>query len=129
MSESIHQEIDFKADPKRIYDVLTSAKQFSEMSGGAPTEIDPTNGGFFSCFGGMILGRNIELEPNQRIVQAWRVKTWEPGLYSIIKFGFKSQNAGTRMIFDHVGFPDDQRDHLAKGWHENYWDTLKKYLE
>jgi hypothetical protein len=33
----------------------------------------------------MVLGRNIELIPNRRIVQAWRAKPWEGGIYSIAK--------------------------------------------
>lgn len=129
MSNSIHQEVDFKASPKRIYEVLTTAKQFSEATGGAPTEINLEAGGSFSCFGGMIIGRNIEMEPGRRIVQAWRVKTWDAGVYSIVKFELKAQKSGTRMIFDHVGFPEDDREHLAEGWHTNYWEPLKKYLE
>jgi hypothetical protein len=37
-------------------------------------------------------------------------------------------NSGTVLIFDHTGFPDDNRDHLDAGWSSNYWDPLKKYL-
>ncbi len=65
MSASIHQEIVFKASPSRIYEILTSAEQFSEATGGAPAEINPEVGGSFSCFGGHIVGRNVELLPNQ----------------------------------------------------------------
>ena len=129
MSNHIHQEVDFKASPERIFAALTNAKQFSELTGGAPTEISPEAGGSFSCFGGMILGRNIELVPGQRVVQAWRVKTWEPGVYSIVKFELKAEGAGTRLVFDHTGFPEEHREHLAQGWHDNYWEPLKKYLE
>lgn len=39
MTIRIHQEIVIEA-AARVYDVLTDAKQFSRMSGGAPTEID-----------------------------------------------------------------------------------------
>ena len=56
------------------------------LSGGAPTDISADPGASFSCFGGMILGRNIELIRNQRIVQAWRAKPWESSVYSIAKF-------------------------------------------
>ncbi len=53
MSKSIHHGEMFKATPKRIYQVLTDAKQFGKMTGGAPTEISSDAGGQFSCFGGM----------------------------------------------------------------------------
>ena len=112
----------------RLYSLLTDAKKFSELNGGIPTEISPEPGGIFSCFGGMIVGRNIELIPNERIVQAWRVKTWEPGVYSIAKFELKNEVNKTRLVFDHTGFPENEREHLDSGWHSNYWEPIKKFL-
>ncbi|WP_261305508.1 SRPBCC family protein [Paenibacillus andongensis] len=127
-SSAIHQEVVFAASPNRIYEALTDAAQFSKVSGGAPTEITPEAGGSFSCFGGMIVGKNIELEPNKRIVQAWRVANWEEGVYSLVKFELEEQGEGTRLVFSHTGFPEGQEAHLAPGWHTNYWEPLKKYL-
>jgi activator of HSP90 ATPase len=125
---SIHQEVTIKASPQRVYDALTTAKEFSAFTGGAPAEIDATPGGAFSGFGGMILGRNIELVQNQRVVQAWRVANWNPGVYSIAKFELHADGSGTRLVFDQTGFPADQFEHLAPGWHKMYWEPLKKYL-
>lgn len=128
LSNAIHQEINFKVNPKRLYEVLTNSAKFSEATGGAPTEISSEAGGIFSCFGGMIVGRHIELTPNERIVQAWRAGNWDAGVYSIVKFEFKEQGNETTLIFDHIGFPEGQADHLAVGWHENYWKPLEKYF-
>ncbi len=128
MSTTIHQEIIFKASPIRVYEALTDSKQFSLVTGGTPTEISKEEGGSFSCFGGMVTGRNIELVPNQRIVQAWRAGNWDAGVYSIVKFDLKEQGSDTLLVFDHSGFPESQGEHLAAGWHENYWKLLEKYL-
>ncbi|MFD0694414.1 SRPBCC domain-containing protein [Paenibacillus sp. GCM10027628] len=125
---SIHQEVTFKASPARVYEALTVSEQFSQVTGGAPTDISPEAGGTFSCFGGMIVGRNIELIPNERIVQAWRAANWEAGIYSIVKFELKEHGADTLLIFDHSGFPEGQGEHLANGWKENYWNLLEKYV-
>lgn len=132
MSSSIRQEVDIKASPNRVYDALLNAKSFSEFTG-APAEIDPRSGGAFSCFGGIITGRNVELLTNRRIVQAWRVAIWPDGLYSIVRFELQPQSSETRLIMDHVGFPEDMRAHLngdeaEGGWHRRYWEPLKKYL-
>jgi activator of HSP90 ATPase len=128
MSDSIHQELVFETTPARLYELLTNAEQFSRMSAGAPTEIDATAGGAFSCFGGMILGRNVECVPAERVVQAWRVKLWEPGAYSVVRFELRPEGTGTRVILDHAGFPEGQAEHLEKGWHANYWEPLRKAL-
>jgi activator of HSP90 ATPase len=126
-SISLHQEVDFKATPQRIYEALLDGKQFSAFSG-APATINREAGGAFSLFAGHIIGRNIELAANQRIIQAWRVVTWDEGIYSIARFELKAQGAGTHLIFDHTGFPEGKKEHLAEGWKENYWGKLEKYL-
>jgi activator of HSP90 ATPase len=124
---SIHYEIDFKPSPQRLYEAILDQKQFATFSG-LPATIDPTPGGAFSQFGGLIVGRTIELVPNQRIVQAWRPSHWEPGIYSIVHFEFKSRGEETSLVFDHTGFPAGDYDSLDWGWHNHYWDPLKKFL-
>ena len=128
MSASIHQVIRFKASAKRIYEALLDAKQFSQFTGGAPAQIDPTAGGPFSCFGGMITGRNIELKPNVRIVQAWRAGNWPDGVYSVVRFELTGEGTATTLTFDHSGFPEEQRENLDGGWHKMYWEPLQKHL-
>lgn len=133
MAAAIQQEVIFKASPKRVYDALMGSRQFSEFTGGAPAEISRDPGGAFSCFGGVITGRNIELLPNQRIVQAWRVKMWPEGLYSIVRFELRQHGSETHLTLDHAGFPQEMRAHLNGeeangGWHRQYWEPLKKYL-
>jgi len=124
---SFHLETEYKASPERIYNVLMDSKQFAALTG-LPAEIDPKAGGAFSMFGGMIVGRNVELVANQRIVQAWRPTHWDPGVYSIVKFELKSQGTETVLVLDHTGFPEGEYDSLAWGWHNHYIDPLKKFL-
>jgi activator of HSP90 ATPase len=124
---SIHMETDLKASSDQIYQALLDAKKFAAFSG-APATIDPNPGGSFSMFGGLIVGRNVETVPSQRIVQAWRPTHWEPGIYSIVKFELKPNGASTTVILDHTGFPEGEFDHLDFGWHGHYFEPLKKYF-
>ena len=130
----IHQEIDFTVSPQQIYEALLDSKEFSgfeAISGefsAKSAQIDRIPGGAFSLFEGHIIGRIIDLVPNQRIIQAWRVVDWPAGIYSIVKFELVPSGSGTRLIFDQIGFPEKLRDHLAEGWQSHYWDLLKKYL-
>jgi uncharacterized protein YndB with AHSA1/START domain len=124
---AIHYEIDFKASPQRLYEALLDQKQFAAFSG-LPATIDSTPGGAFSMFGGLIEGRNVELVPNRRIVQAWRPAAWAAGLYSLIRFEFEPRGTETTLFFDHTAFPAGDYDSLDWGWHNHYWDPLKKYL-
>jgi uncharacterized protein YndB with AHSA1/START domain len=126
MHEPIHQSVSLDVPPERVYSALTQSDVFSRMSGGAPAVIGTEAGMSFSCFGGMIEGRQIELVPNVRVVQAWRVRNWPAGVYSIAKFELTPRGNGTQLEFDHVGFPHEDREHLESGWHSNYWEPMKK---
>jgi activator of HSP90 ATPase len=124
---SLQEDIHLKSSPQRIYTILLDAKQFAAFTG-QPAEIDPKPGGAFSVFAGQIVGRNVELVSNQRIVQAWRPSHWTPGIWSLVAFELKPQASGTMVSLDHKGFPIGDFDHLEWGWHAHYWEPLKKFL-
>ena len=133
---TIHQEINFKASPQLVYETLLSSKRFSDCIKKSFSDftamsanIDSAVGGAFSVFDGHIIGRILELVSNQRIVEAWRVVDWPAGVYSITKFEFKQQGAGTKLIFDHIGFPEGLKEHLSAGWQQHYWEALINYLQ
>jgi activator of HSP90 ATPase len=137
--DTIHQEPVFAASRKRVYDVLSDAKQFDkviQLSGAMqtmhlpdkPAEISREAGGAFKLFGGYITGRQVELVPNERIVQAWRTGSWGPGIYSIARFELVEQGSGTKIIFDHTGFPQGEAESLASGWKAHYLEPLEKLL-
>ena len=84
--EAIHQRRTFAANRSRVYAALTVEEQFDRivrLSGVMkadtqanmqhPTKLSTHAGGAFSVFDGYIVGRQLELVPNERIVQAWRV--------------------------------------------------------
>jgi len=138
-AESIHQEAVFEASRKRVYEGLTDTKQFDKViqlsgvmksmpPGGKPTEISREVGGAFTLFGGYITGRHVELVQGERIVQAWRTGSWAQGVYSIVKFELVEQGFGTKIVFDHTGFPKGEAESLAAGWKAHYWEPLKKLL-
>ncbi|MGH9742308.1 MAG: SRPBCC domain-containing protein [Candidatus Acidiferrum sp.] len=138
-AEAIHQEVNFSAAPARVYDALTDAKQFNQVVqlsaamksmsiSNKPVEMSGETGGAFSAFGGYVTGRQLELVPGQRIVQAWRAGSWASGAYSIARFELSPQDSGTKLTFDHAGFPQGQAEHLLTGWKTNYWEPLAKFL-
>jgi activator of HSP90 ATPase len=139
---AIHQEVTFAAPPSRVYEVLITTTLFDKVVrasfgmkssmmgalGKAPTAIDPQPGGAFTLFGGYITGRNLELVRDVRLVQGWHAASWDPGRFSIAKFALSAHGSGTKLVFDHTGFPNEDTTHLALGWYEHYWNPLRKVL-
>jgi activator of HSP90 ATPase len=131
---SIHQETIFPVSPERLYDVLTRSAAF-EAATGKPARIDAENGGDFSIFGGYISGRQIELVPGERVVQAWRGMDWAPGVYSLVRFTLSKEGSGTRLAVDHDGYPDGAspmypswHEHLSANWPVFYFQPFASYF-
>ncbi len=125
----IHHEVTYAAPAARVYAALTQSAQFSAVTG-APAEIAAAEGGTYSAFGGHIQGRTIELADGQRIVWAWRPKTWPAGVYSIARVELSDAGGGkTRLVFDQDGVPADSAEHIDAGWHKMYWEPLRAYVE
>ena len=101
---TIEQKVSIKASAAKVYTAITSAPEFSEVTG-APAEIAADEGGAFSCFGGQIVGRHIELIPNERIVQAWRVDMWPAGVYSLVRFDIEESGDESTLTLVHTGYP------------------------
>src|SRR5215467_13171730 len=118
--ECIHQEVVFKSSRSRVYQALTDPKQFSKVTDiimpGAAATISPDVGGAFSLFGGVITGRHIDMARDERLVQAWREKDWDPGVYSLVRFQLNQQGSDKKLIFDQTAIPQGHAGHLAPGW-------------
>jgi activator of HSP90 ATPase len=138
-AEAIHQEVSFNTKAKRLYEALTDASLFQKVEllsaamksadvNSHPAMISREPGGSFSLFGNYIVGRQLELVPDRRIVQAWRVESWAPGIYSVVRFEFAEHDSTTNLVFNHAGFPSGLAEHLAEGWYANYWEPLRKFL-
>src|SRR5689334_18351953 len=125
----LHQDETFSGPPARVYRVLLSGREFAAFSG-ERAQIDPRVGGAFSLFNGQVVGRNVDLVPNRRIVQAWRaVGDWPPGIYSLVHFELAPTSTGTQLALDHTGFQEGDFDHLNAGWAPHYWDPMRRYFE
>jgi activator of HSP90 ATPase len=111
-SESIHQELTFKASRRQVYEAAISREV----------------GGPFTLFGGYITGRHLEMVPEELLAQAWRAGSWKPGDYSIVKFALSAEGTACKLVLDHRGFPEGQGKSLAYGWGVHYWEPLAKLL-
>ncbi len=125
MAKAIHQEVDLPSSPDEVYETFMDETKHAALTHG-DAQISRDAGGAFSQHDGQIVGRNLELVPGKRIVQAWRFEQWPAGLFSVVKFELTDNNGGTRVVMDHSGVPDEFEQGVANGWQARYWDPLKQ---
>jgi len=125
---TIHQQVTFECSAKQLFSILSDAQLFTEVTG-AEAVFDVREGGEFSAFNRMIDGQFIEIDVPTRIVQTWRVANWQAGVSSQITFALEPNgDEQTTLSFEHSGYPAEFEQHLAQGWHDRYWEPIKKFI-
>ena len=96
---------------------------------GGKANISREVGGSIMAYDDYITGKNIELVPDQKIVQDWRAVDWPEGYFSRVTFEFTAVPEGTRLDFTHADVPEGTEEEFTQGWIDNYWEPMKAYLE
>jgi activator of HSP90 ATPase len=128
----IHQEAIIDAAPAQVYAVLTDGEKFAAATG-QPALVSDQEGEGFALFGGRVEGRQIELVPGERVVQAWRFggahpEPWDAGVYSVVRFTLKPDGHATRFVIDHDGIPSESEERIASAYPTFYQGPLAKYF-
>ncbi len=128
MPESILVTAVIPAPKERIYKSWLSSREHGKFTGGE-ARISPKKGGKFTAWDGYISGTNIELEPFDRIVQAWRTTEFskdDPD--SLIEIIFEEQKGKTKITLKHTNIPAGQGSGYKKGWKDFYFSPMKEYF-
>jgi activator of HSP90 ATPase len=115
------------AQPAAIYTAWLDSEGHRAMTGAEATcsvEIE----GAFQAWGGYIEGRNLELQENERIVQAWRTSEFsesEPD--SRVEVTLKVDGDETEVTITHTGLPEHGMQYL-QGWADFYFTPMIAYF-
>jgi activator of HSP90 ATPase len=125
---TIEQTVFFKATPAEVYDALLDAKKHSEFTD-SPASTSSREGAEFTAWDGYIMGKNIELLKDKKIVQEWETTDWPQGYpRSRLEITLTPKDGGTEMKMVHSSVPAEQVDEYTEGWKSAYWDPLVEYL-
>ena len=128
MAESLHLETELPASPERIYTAWLSGEEHGAFTG-APATCDPVVGGAFTAWDNYIDGRNLGLEPFQRIVQTWRTTEFPEGSEdSRIEVRLEAVPVGTHLTLVHTNIPDGQSAQYDTGWQDYYFKPMREYF-
>ncbi len=125
-TRTIRRSVTFKASPREVYEVLMDSRKHSKFTGDKAI-ISRRVGGKFTV-GEYIQGVNLELVPNEKIVQSWRGSDWPEGHFSRAIFSLRTKGSGTRLTFTQTGVPEENHEEIRQGWHDYYWKPMKEML-
>jgi len=117
-----------KATAKQIYKSWLSTQRHTKMTGGTAFVSDKV-GEKFTAWEGYITGKNLELEPYNKIVQSWRSSNFEDSeTDSQIEILLSENDVQTTLTLKHTNVPESG-DHYKKGWEEHYFAPMRNYFE
>lgn len=112
------------APPEDVYLALTNPLTIQLWTGEeAIMSTEPNSE--FSLWEGSISGKNLEFEPNKKIVQEWYFGEQEEK--SIVTIKLHPHDAGTSVELRHTNIPDADYDDIVVGWNEMYFGALQEF--
>lgn len=126
--ESFTLSTTLPAKPEQIYNAWLSSEGHTQMTG-SPAKVDAKIGGEFKAWDGYIWGKTLVMEPNQRIVQAWRTSEFPDGSPdSQVEILLEDISDGTKITLTHKDIPDGQGDSYKQGWEDFYFTPMRAYF-
>jgi len=114
------------APPEEVYLGLTKAQSI-QLWTGAEVEFTEEANTEFSFWDGDIVGKNIEFEPNKKIVQQWYFG--EDNEPSIVTIKLHADSKGTSLEFVQTNIPDEDFEEFTEGIKEYYLGGLADFFE
>lgn len=127
-TKTIRQVVTFKASPHMVYEALMDSRKHSRFTGDTAS-ISRKIGGRFKAYGDYIEGVNLELAPDEKIVQSWRANDWPEGHYSRVTFSLKELEKGTQLTLTQSDVPEEFYEEIGQGWHDFYWTPIKEMFK
>lgn len=117
------------AKPKQIYDAWLDSRSHAKMTGDRPATITADEGRWFVALRGFVIGKNVALEPDRRIVQTLRTKEFlESDMDSQIEVLLEPVPSGTKVTIHHRNVPDQLGKYRETGWQSNYFEPMKRFF-
>ena len=117
------------ADPRQIYEAWLDSRGHAKMTGDRPATVTASEGRWFVALRGHVVGKNIVLEPDRRIVQTLRTKDFlDTDPDSKIEVLLEPVPGGTRVTIHHTNVPDQLAKYRDAGWQSNYFEPMKRYF-
>ncbi len=112
------------ATPQEIYLALTNPLTLHLWTG-EEAEMSEVVGSEFSLWDGSITGKNIEFEPDKKMVQQWYFGDQQEA--SIVTIKLHPDKDMTSVELRHTNIPDEAFDDIVEGWNETYFASLRDF--
>lgn len=129
MRNTICKTVVLPAPADELYKMYMDSQAHSEITG-APAKISEESDSPFEAFGGLLVGRTIQVVKHRLVVQSWRTVNFrksDPDSTLIISFTPEDDDGRIDLI--HLQVPDSDFQGVCGGWDSRYFAPWLAYLQ
>lgn len=123
---TIKKVYEINASVEDVFQALVDADIIEEWSGDE-AKMGPNVGDTFSLWGGQMFGENLEVIPNQKIVQEWCYDKWRDS--SKVTFTLSYNNNKTIVELIHEDVPEESLNSISVGWDTYYLGAIQEMFD
>lgn len=123
-TSTLHLEPTFNTTAEQLYITLLDPQRVSAWSR-SNAQIQASEGSEFLLFGGSISGQILQLVPNERIRQSWRLDSWRSGHFAELDIQLKQGAGETTMVVKWSGIPIGEEDRVRGNFEDYYVRAIK----
>jgi len=128
MTEAIEVSAVIPASPELVYTAWLDSNLHGAMTG-ASASVQPGLEGQYTAWDGYIWGTTLEMEPGRSFVQSWRTSEFpEDAPDSRLEVRLEGRADSCKVTLIHSNIPDGQGAMYEQGWHDHYFEPMKKYF-
>ncbi|KAL1919857.1 uncharacterized protein VTP21DRAFT_1788 [Calcarisporiella thermophila] len=118
------EDLDFQTSAHEMYETLLDEHRVRAWSRGN-AKVERKVGGEIRLFDGNVTGEILELVPDKKIIQKWRMSTWPADHFSTVYITFDQASDHLTLHVRQEGVPVGEDDVLRRNWHGYYWNSIK----
>lgn len=128
MAFDLSLEFILSGKPERVMQLLTDPVLIRKWSGGEAV-LENKVGGKFEMFDGWVTGKVLKTGGNE-LAYTWKASDWsEETQPSEVHYLLKKDEAGTKVILHHTGFPNAEEMNKHKsGWTDFFFDPMEDFI-
>jgi uncharacterized protein YndB with AHSA1/START domain len=128
MAFDLALEFILSGKPKRVMQLLTDPVLIRKWSGDEAI-LENKAGGRFEMFDGWVMGSVLKTSENE-LAYTWLAGDWPEGTKpSEVHYLLKEDEAGTKVILHHTGFPNQKEmDSHKTGWTDFFFDPMEDFI-
>lgn len=123
--KTLKQSYEFACAPPEVFAALTDPAAVKAWAGD-DAQTGPNVGDSLLLWGGDVSGKNLEVQPNAKLVQEWSIGNRKKP--SRATFELDPVSNGTMLKLTQEGIPDEEFEDIKQGWIDHYYRPIERYL-